>query len=320
MKPFQYATATSAESAADLVADNGQYFAGGIDVLGQIKEGISAPDILVNVKEIPGTHDITPGPATWTVGANVKLTALSEDEGILNTFPGLAEAAADVGSPQIRNLASVGGNLSQHSRCWYYRHNDIECLKGGGSTCFARVGRNRHHCLFSSNPCISPVVSNLAPMLAALDAQIVVFRDGSEVSMSVSEFYEMAWYNPLSHNSLRPGDLVVRVEIPTATAASTYMQASEKGAFDWALVSCAAAANVDGNTLSNVRVALGAIAPGPHMSDDANGLLEGQQFTAALAEEAADVLLDGAAPQTDNGYKVPMAKALVKRTLTRLVS
>jgi len=320
MKPFQYATATSAESAADLVADEGQYFAGGIDVLGQIKEGISSPSILVNVKSIPGTQDISQSDELWTIGANVKLATLAEDAGVLRMFPGLAEAAAEVGSPQIRNLASVGGNLAQQSRCWYYRHNDIQCLKGGGATCFARVGKNRHHSIFSNNPCISPVVSNLAPMLAALDAQITVARNGTEVQMSVEEFYEMAWYNPLAHNSLRPGDLVVSVDVPTTTNTSAYIQVSEKGAFDWALVSCAAAAKVEGGVLTEARVALGSVAPGPRMNDDVSDLLNGQQLTEELAESAAETLLENAEPHSDNGYKVPMAKALVKRTLMRLVA
>jgi xanthine dehydrogenase YagS FAD-binding subunit len=138
--------------------------------------------------------------------------------------------------------------------------------------------------------------------------------------MSIEEFYEMAWYNPLSHNSLRPGDLVLRVQVPTSTNASAYSQVSEKGAFDWALVSCAAAANVSDGRLSEVRIALGSVAPGPRTNVDANAILNGQVPSEELAEQAAEAMLDGAELHTDNGYKVPMAKALVKRTLMRLVS
>src|SRR4029077_5118916 len=160
--------------------------------------------------------------------------------------PGLQQAAAEVGSRQIRNVATVGGNLAQHSRCWYFRHRDTLCLKKGGSTCFARDGENKYHSLFTGNPCISPVVSNLSVVLAALDATVVVLRDGKETRLSIAELYAKAWDNPTAHHSLNPGDLILKVEVPVANRRSAYQQVSEKAMFDWALVSCAAAAKVDG--------------------------------------------------------------------------
>lgn len=320
MKPFQYATATSVESAVDLVSNNGRYFAGGIDVLGELKDGLSEPDLLVNVKELPGTQAITPGDGRWTVGANVKVADLASDAELGKTFPGLAEAALEVASPQIRNVATLGGNLAQHSRCWYYRHRDIQCLKGGGDTCYARVGKNRHHSIFSGNPCISPVVSNLSVMLAALDATAHVFRRGETRALSIDELYEMAWMNPLAHHSLGPRDLIVSVEIPTTANRSAYIQVSDKSSFDWALVSCAAAARVQDGVLSEARVVLGAVAPIPYQREEANALLNGQRLTPELAARVADQLLEEAEPFADNGYKVPMAKALVQRTLMRLVA
>lgn len=320
MKPFQYATALSVESAVDMVSENGQYFAGGIDVLGQIKNGLSTPDLLVNVKELPDTGSIAVSDGKMRIGANVTLAELGRDAGVKSAFPGLAEAALEVGSPQIRNVATVGGNLAQRSRCWYFRHKDITCLKGGGETCYARVGKNRHHAIFSGNPCISPVVSNLAVMLAALDARVMVVRRGETRSMTVDELFELAWNNPLAHHSLGPRDLIVAVEIPTVAGSSAYLQVSEKSGFDWALVSCAAAAKVEDGVLTGARVVLGAVSPVPHALEEANRLLEGQRLTAELAARVADVLLDEAKPLSGNGYKVPVAKALVQRTLMRLVA
>src|SRR5579871_5358197 len=166
MKTFQYTSPRTVGSAVALANDTARFFAGGIDLLGEMKEYISSPQTLVNVKDLPNTHEITPGNESWTIGANVTITQIEQNGELKQAFPGLQQAAAEVGSPQIRNVATVGGNLAQHSRCWYYRHRDIQCLKRGGSTRYAREGENKYHSLFTGNPCISPVVSNLSIALA----------------------------------------------------------------------------------------------------------------------------------------------------------
>src|SRR5581483_5322415 len=250
MKAFQYATAHSFDSARELVADNGMYLAGGNDTLGLLKEYLVSPNILVNIKSLPGLDKIERGSDSWKIGALVTVAQIENDPQIAKTFPGLQQAAAEVGSQQIRNVASVGGNLAQHSRCWYFRHRDTLCMKKGGDLCYARHGENRYHSLFTGNTCISPVVSNLATAFAALDAKAIVLRDGKETPMTMAKLYQGAWENPQSHNSLKPGDLIVRVEIPTARTSSAFIQMSDKQAFDWALVSCAAAANLSGGKLN----------------------------------------------------------------------
>jgi xanthine dehydrogenase YagS FAD-binding subunit len=276
---------------------------------------------VVNVKSIAGLDAIEPGAGQWRIGANVRLAPLASDPRVKTTFAGLAEAAAHVGSPQIRNLATVGGNLAQHSRCWYYRHRDVKCLKNGGTRCYAAEGENKYHCLFTNNPCISPVVSNLAVALAALDATVTVQRRRGPVDWTLEELFEDAWENPRAHHSLDPGDMITGVTIPVVPGRrSHYHQISEKSDFDWALVSCAVAAKVDGRRLSSARVVLGAIAPGPFMREEVNALLEGRELDEALAREAADRLLADAEPREHNAYKVPMAKALVRRSLLALVA
>ncbi|HEX9046751.1 MAG TPA: FAD binding domain-containing protein, partial [Verrucomicrobiae bacterium] len=174
MKPFQYATAHSTESARELAGKSGAYLAGGNDLLGLMKEYLASPDTLVNIKSLPGLDKIERGSKTWTIGALVTVAQIENDEHVQKTFPGLHEAAADVASPQIRNVATVGGNLAQHSRCWYFRHRDTVCLKKHGDLCYARNGENRYHSLFTGNTCISPVVSSLGTTFAALDATAVV--------------------------------------------------------------------------------------------------------------------------------------------------
>jgi xanthine dehydrogenase YagS FAD-binding subunit len=319
MKAFEYATALSTDSARELVASNGAYLAGGNDLLGLLKEYlVPAPDILVNIKSLPGMGEIVRSENKWVIGALVTVGEIERDAEVAKVFPGLRDAASEIASPQIRNVATVGGNLSQHSRCWYFRHRDTVCLKKGGDLCYARNSENRYHSLFTGNDCISPVVSSLATTFAALDATAIVLRDGKEILMNMADLYQKAWKDVAAHNSLNPGDLILRVRIPTLRTRSAYMQVSDKHAFDWALVSCAAAANVVAGKLIQPRVALGSISPVPHQVQAANDFLDGKTLDDATASQAADMILAGATPLEHNGYKVPLAHALIRRTLLKL--
>jgi xanthine dehydrogenase YagS FAD-binding subunit len=318
MKSFQYATALSTASAQELVADAGRYLAGGIDLLGELKEDLVAPRILVNIKSIPGLGEIASDGKTWSIGANVTLTQLLAHHELGEAFPGLREAASEVGSLQIRNVATVGGNLAQHSRCWYYRHRDVPCLKKGGDTCFARNGENKYHSLFSGNPCVSPIASNLAVIFAALDAQVLIQRGQDRINSSLADLYAKAWDNPTAHNSLGPTDLILRIDVPTQWPRSAYQQVSEKSAFDWALVSCAAAASFEQNKIQQARVVLGVVAPVPYQVAKAHDLMQGKVLDESLAGQVADVLLREAKPLAENGYKVPLTRALIQRTLLKL--
>jgi len=318
MKAFAYATAHSTDSARELAADRGAYLAGGNDLLGLLKEYLISADTLVNIKSLPGLDKIQRGDKAWTFGALVTVAEIEHNQEIAKTFPGLHDAASEIASPQIRNVATVGGNLAQHSRCWYFRHRDTVCLKKHGDLCYARAGENRYHSLFTGNDCISPVVSSLATTFAALDATAIVLRDGKETPMSMADLYQKAWTEVTAHNSLNPGDLIVRVEVPTARSRSAYLQVSDKHTFDWALVSCAAAANVVDGKLSQPRVALGSISPMPHQVQAANDFLDGKTLDDATIAQATDLILKGAQPQEHNAYKVPMAQALIRRTLLKL--
>lgn len=303
-----------------MVADDGRYIAGGQDLLSEMKEYIAQPKVLVNVKTIPGLDKMEVGKDVWTIGANVTISQIEEHEGIAITFPGLQQAAAEVGSKQIRNLGTVGGNLAQHSRCWYYRQRDVPCAKKGGDMCYARHGVNKYHSLFTGNPCISPVVSNLAIAFAALDASVVVQRGDKQVKMSIAELYDKAWDSTTSHNSLKPADLILKVEVPVQGRRSAYIQISEKSQFDWALVSCAAAGKMDGNKISKARVVLGAVSPIPYEVAEANAWLEGKTLDDATCDKVADVILAKAHVFEHNGYKVPMSRALIRRTLKKLIA
>lgn len=319
MKAFQYATAHSTDSAREMAADNGAYLAGGNDLLGLLKDYlVPAPKTLVNIKSLPNMDKIVQSEQKWVIGALVTIGEIERNAGLARAFPGLHDAAMEIASPQIRNVATVGGNLAQHSRCWYYRQRDVLCLKKGGDLCYARNSENRYHSLFTGNDCISPVVSSLATTFAALDATAIVLRKGEETLFSMADFYSKAFTDTAAHNSLEPGDLILRVRIPTVRTRSAYLQVSDKHAFDWALVSCAAAANVVDGKLSQPRVALGSISPVPHQVEAANQFLEGKPLDDATVSKAADMMLAGAKPLEHNAYKVPLAHALIRRTLMKL--
>jgi len=337
MNPFQYVTAHTSDEAVSLIGQNGRYLGGGIDLLGEMKDYIVSPDVLVDVKglsdltkihsEYEGTLQMSPAwpeskkspPALLYIGSLVTITELAENADIKTKLPGLSEAATEVGSPQIRNVASLAGNLLQHSRCWYYRQPDIACLKRSGDTCYAQEGENKYHSLFTGCKCITPFTSNLGVMLAALDGMVYVQKGPKSFAhLSIPELYSEAWKNPAAHTSLKTSDFLCLILVNLNRARSAYRQMSEKSEFDWALVSCAAAGNVADGKITDARIALGAVAPVPYMVKEAHHFLEGKSLTDENASKAADIILKDAKPLAHNGYKIPLAHTLIRRTLLAL--
>jgi len=333
MNPFQYVTAGSPDEAVSLIGKNGRYLGGGIDLLDEMKAYIVSPDLLVRLDfasrpdkvRSAATEDMSkywpaaPVDSTW-IDFNITIAELATHSEIQSKFPALAQAAAEVGSPQIRNVATLAGNLLQHSRCWYYRQPDIACLKRGGTTCYGQDGENKYLSLFSGCACVSPIVSNAAVALSALNAVPYFKSDLAKTQpYTMPGFYHEAWKNPAAHHSVLPPDaFLVGVTIPPTRTRSAYRQVSEKNEFDWALVSCAAAGNVTGGKITDARVVLGAVAPVPYMVHAAHHYLEGKELTDEHASKAADLILKDAKPLAQNGYKVPLAHALIRRTLLAL--
>ncbi|MEE9367576.1 MAG: FAD binding domain-containing protein [Pontiella sp.] len=316
MKNFQYAKAATAEEACGLSGKETRFHGGGIDLMGEMKDYIDSPSRVIDVSDLD--QQITDKGDHWLIGGAVKLVAIVRHDALKKSLPGLVQSAEHVGSPQIRNVATVGGNIAQHSRCWYYRQPDVKCLKKGGSQCYACEGINKYHSIFAEGACISPLVSNLGIALSALDARVQVMRKGAVRDMSMEAFYELADVNPRAHNSLQPDDLVVSVKVPKGRKSSSYLQISEKGAFDWALVSCAAAADLQDGILRNVRLYLGVVSPIPYSREKAVAFLAGKKLNEETVAEAARLLMAKADPFEHNGYKVPMARAMAKRALLAL--
>jgi xanthine dehydrogenase YagS FAD-binding subunit len=331
MKTFEWSTPTTVDEAVRLLkADAGvdpddapRPLAGGQDLLTTMKDYVTRPTRLVNLKGIRGLDRVEGTAAKGLhVGALVTLAALEEHPEVRAAFPGLAEAAGSVASPQIRNLGTVGGNLCQRPRCWYFRLENVVCIKKGGDTCYAAAGQNKYNAIFGGGPSYIVHPSDLAPMLAALGASARIRGPRGERTVALGDFFTLpSQGNVRRENVLANDEILLEVTLPPAAAGlrSTYLKFKEKESMDFAM-SAVAAAGVPGpnGSLGDVRIVLGGVAPVPWRAAKAEAYVSGRPLTPEVLAETARLALDGAEPLEHNAYKVPLTQTLVRRALARL--
>jgi len=321
VKGFAYVNATNEKEAlAALVSDRGKALpiGGGQDLLALMKDYVLTPDSLVNVKGLPTTIAVPVGPAAdfAVIGAAVRLADLAGHAAVKKAFPALAHAAAEVGTPQIRNVGTVGGNLCQRPRCWYFRNEDFPCLKKGGARCFAVDGENQFHAIFGDAPCHIVHPSSLAVPLVAFGASIRVAGPSGQRDVSAGEFFVMPDRNMYGETVLAPNELVTEVRVPIRPAArSAHYEVRFKQSHDWPIAFATVVLEMAGQTVRSARVVMGAVAPIPWRAEAAEQVLAGEVVTSALAERAADAAVAGAKPMTGNAYKVQVARTAVKRAI-----
>ena len=321
MHKFEVVKATSVAEAKDKVQEKaGSIFkAGGIDVIDHLKEHLVEPPRIVELKSIPGMAEIrVEADGTLRIGAFATLAKVASDERVKRTHRALAIAAGEAASPQVRNVATIGGNVLQRPRCWYYRLEDYYCLKKGGDVCFAVGGENRYHVIFGGGPSYAPHPSNTAVALVALGASFVLDGPKGTRTVAASDFFHLPARNAQKENQLETGEVLTEVRVPKAIGVSIYDEARERQAFDWPLVSVAIAARVEGGIVREARVVLGQVAPIPWRSTRAEQALVGKPLDEANAIAAARAAIVGAAPLSDNGYKVNLVQTLVRRTALAL--
>lgn len=313
--PFTFWDARTADEAAALLSKKGAMaLGGGVDLLGELKEGVRAPEHLVNLRSIPGLDRIEKNDRGWRIGATALLVDIADHAELRKDLPGLCEAAAAVATPQIRNQGTIGGNLAQRPRCWYYRDASFDCVKKGGKGCPAEKGENRYLAIFGDGPCHIVHPSDGAPMLVALGARLFLRGPEGARDLPLEDFYEMPDKNALCEFTLKPGEFIEAVEVPTKPARSTYVKLREKDSFDFAIAACAVAGVIDGDRFTEARVVLGGVAPVPWRSKAAEAaLLKGS--IAETTDAAAEAAVQGAKPMSQNAWKVPMAKAAVARAI-----
>src|SRR5438105_12847186 len=332
MKAFEWMNAmTVAEAVSALksapaptdIDDAPRPIAGGQDLLTTMKEYITRPVRVVNLKSIRGLDKIeSDGKGGLRIGALVTLSQLEESLLLRRSFPGLAEAAHSVGTPQIRHLGTVGGNLCQRPRCWYFRLEEIVCLKKGGSECYAATGENKYHAIFGGGPSYIVHPSDLAPMLLALGASVLVVGPGSKRTIALDKFFTLpADGNLRRENVLQNDEIITEVQVPASkfAAHSTYLKFKERDSMDFAMSAVAAAVAIGANkTVTDARIVLGGVAPIPWRVTKAEGYLVGKTLNADVLATVSKTALEGAEPLAKNKYKVPLTQTLVHRALAKV--
>jgi xanthine dehydrogenase YagS FAD-binding subunit len=299
--------------------------AGGIDLIDHMKEGLLAPDELVELHAIGGDDGRTlqsielQEDGRVRVGALVTLGMLSELPGLLpEGLQALVQAAGEAATPGIRNAATVGGNLLQRPRCWYYRHADLVCLKKGGDMCLAQTGDHRYHAILGGGPSWIVHPSSLGSPLVALDAVVEVRQlDGKTRDVPIAKLFVGPTVDPMREHDLKAGEILLAVRLPKPgpEQRSAYACAKEKQSQDWPLAEASVRLRIDGGKLCDVRVGLGHVAPVPWRAKEAEAVLEGQAPGAELFARAAEAATGPAKPLPGNAYKVPLVQGLLREAL-----
>jgi len=331
MKAFEWTNATSVAEAVNALKsaatpaeldDLARPIAGGQDLLTTMKDYITRPIRVVNLKGIRGLDKIeSDGKGGLRIGALVTLNQLEDEPTVRQNFPGLAEAAHSVGTAQIRNLGTVGGNLCQRPRCWYFRLEEVVCLKKGGSECYAATGENKYHAIFGGGPSYIVHPSDLAPMLLALGASVDVTGGNGKRTIPLDKFFTLpADANVRRENVLQNDEIITEVIVPASkfAANSTYLKFKERDSMDFAMSAVAAAVTLGPNkTVTDARIVLGGVAPIPWRVPKAESALTGHPMSQELLAEVAKVALQGAEPLAKNAYKIPLTQTLVRRALAK---
>jgi len=327
MKPFINTNARDLRQAAGLAADarrqgrTTSFAGGGSDLLQLAKDHIVAPDVLINLKTIGNLDRVSETRAGITVGGLITLDALSKHEAIVRGHAVLAEAAMSVATPQIRNVATLAGNICQRPWCWYFR-NGFPCLKNGGTTCFSAAGENQFHAIFGGGPSYIVHPSDTATALVALDARFRLVGPGGERVVPAEDFFVLPRVNAAHENVLAPDELLASIQIPSTRSGrrTSYRKIMDREAWTHAVVSAAIVLELENGVCRDARVVLGGVAPVPWRVPASERLLTGQRITDEVAMRAADAAVVDARPLQKNAYKVPMTRNLVRRTLVELAA
>jgi xanthine dehydrogenase YagS FAD-binding subunit len=323
LRPFAYVNAaTERDAIAALSTERNRYLplAGGTDLLALMKDFIVSPERLVNVKNLDRAIVAVDG--GLRIGAAARLIEIVEHVTVRRLFPALLSAAERVGTPQIRHQGTVGGNLMQRPRCWYFRNEEFACLKKGGSRCHAVEGENRYHAIFGDGPCHMVHPSSLAVPILAYGGRFRVVGPNGAREIDAGEFFQLPNVNLYGETVLQPNELLTHVVLPApsttlsgqAVRSATY-EVRIRHSSDWPLASAAVALGVDGNTVRSARVVLGAVAPIPWRVPPAERALEGRILGEAAAAEAALAAVAGAKALSDNGYKIQIVRTAVRRAV-----
>jgi xanthine dehydrogenase YagS FAD-binding subunit len=321
MRTFEHISVQTVAEACGLLRDSGgraKLNAGGTDLLSSLRSDAAPryPDLLINIKAISGIDQISEEAGVLKIGALARLADVSRSALLNSRYSVLARAAHSVAAPQIRNMATLGGNLCQEVRCWYYRYprrigGPIQCLRKGSGTCLAIKGDNRYHAILGAKKCFAVCPSDTAVALTALDARLVIVGSTGLRTLSVPEFYHSLG------NGLADDEMVREVEMPVRPSADRqiFSKFTLRKPIDFAIVSVAVVLTMERTICTDARIVLGAVGPAPYRVTAAEAMLIGKAVSPEIATQAAEAALTGAKPLSANRYKIEIAKTLVQRAI-----
>jgi len=311
MKTFEHIDAKTVNEAVSALGAKAKIIAGGTDLLYTLKDEIlpDYPETVVNIKTIPNMDYVKEEGDMLKIGALALLADIANNTTVKSKYTALAEAAGRVASPNIREMGTIGGNLCQLARCWYYRNpnNRFFCFRKGGPLCLAVAGENRYHAILGGAVCFAVCPSDTAIALTALDATVVT----NKRSIAIGDFYEVLG------NTLDNNEIVTEVQVPTPASGTkqTFTKFALRKSIDFAIVSVASAITIEAGKVSDARIVLGAVAPVPYRATGAEAAIAGKAINEANAEAAGTAAVSGNIALEANKYKVQIAKTLVKRAI-----
>jgi xanthine dehydrogenase YagS FAD-binding subunit len=319
MNNFKYYRPQSSADAVALLEPRWgrvELLAGGTDLLDLQKEYIARPEAVIGLSGIAALAGIKVHPGEVVIGAGTKLAAIAEHPELRKLFPALTVAAGDIGGPQIRNMGTLGGNLCQRNRCWYFRDEHTPCLLKAGDKCFALEGENRYHALFTQgHKCVIVNPSTLAPGLIALGAIATVLGPRGQRKVALDKFFQAPTSAAEREHVLAPNEIVESVSIPNGQTKNASYEVRHKQAYDWPLAQAAVSFKEAAGVASGVRIVLGHVAPTPRVAEAAAAAVEGKAIDEATAAAAGKAAAEGAKPLKQNAYKIKLVEVAVKRAL-----
>ncbi|MBZ5705914.1 MAG: xanthine dehydrogenase family protein subunit M [Acidobacteriia bacterium] len=322
MKAFEYASPETKEQAVTLLgASWGQteILAGGTDLLALMKDDVVAPKRLVNIKEIKDLKGVSSSAQGLRIGALTTLGDLADNANVLKEYPALADALNEAASPQIRNMATLAGNLCQRPRCWYFRRGLGLLPKSEDGKDLVAEGENRYHAILGNDgpaKFVSP--STIVPALIAYRAKVRLVGPKGRREIPLEKFYVIPTSEAEREHDLRPNEIATEVIVPPAQGImAAHYEIRQKATFDWPLAVAAVALTMNGSRVESARIVMGYVAPVPWLSPEAEQALVGQPINAETAQKAADAALGNAKPLSQNTYKVQLARVAVKRAILK---
>ncbi len=322
MKNFEWVQPeTVADAVAALRHPGSMALAGGVDLLDRLKERLDSPSRLVSLRKLPGLGELKVTAGAATIGANVTLARLASDPALRASHPIIGDAAGHAATPQLRAMATLGGNLAQRPRCWYFRSEDFVCRKKGGTECFAQGGDSSMHAIFDNKVCAATHPSTVMTALVALGARVSI-QGAKPREVELASVFVKPETDVRREVALAPGELITGFTVPAAPAnlRTAYTKQVAKQSFDWPLVDIAVALAMDGRTCKGATIVIGAVAPTPHRAVEAERILVGGPVDLMAAGRAARAAIARVTPLAHNDHKVPILEAVLARTIMGAVT